>query len=172
MQITSKIVPYLLIDPTLLKTCKQHPIGQYFKTLLIYPWDKIGPKIKETNLVVGYSLYKPLLSVFLRWGCIVCSIWEMWKVSFKYRKPLVASFKLLFLCAFFTIIHLNWLFVSGSTLESYEGYIAMEVAMGNLNEARAIYKRCYAKRFAGTGSEVNSCSICQEVCSLSSWNAS
>ncbi|KAF3340792.1 squamous cell carcinoma antigen recognized by T-cells 3 [Carex littledalei] len=42
---------------------------------------------------------------------------------------------------------------SGSTLESYEGYIAMEVAMGNLNEARAIYKRCYAKRFAGTGSE-------------------
>ncbi|XP_078158298.1 uncharacterized protein LOC144553999 [Carex rostrata] len=42
---------------------------------------------------------------------------------------------------------------SGSTLESYEGHIAMEVEMGNLNEARAIYKRCYAKRFAGTGSE-------------------
>jgi squamous cell carcinoma antigen recognized by T-cells 3 len=31
----------------------------------------------------------------------------------------------------------------------------MEVGMGNINEARAIYKRCYAKRFAGTGSEVN-----------------
>ncbi|XP_078148417.1 uncharacterized protein LOC144543849 [Carex rostrata] len=43
---------------------------------------------------------------------------------------------------------------SGSTLESYEGYIAMEVAMGNLNDARAIYKGCYDKMLAGTGSEV------------------
>ncbi|KAJ4783243.1 Squamous cell carcinoma antigen recognized by T-cells 3 [Rhynchospora pubera] len=42
---------------------------------------------------------------------------------------------------------------SGSTLESHQGYIAMEVEMGHINEARAIYKRCYAKRFARTGSE-------------------
>ncbi|KAG8481746.1 hypothetical protein CXB51_027220 [Gossypium anomalum] len=42
---------------------------------------------------------------------------------------------------------------SGSMLEAWQGYIAMEIALGHINEARAIYKRCYSKRFSGTGSE-------------------
>ncbi|XP_020589092.1 squamous cell carcinoma antigen recognized by T-cells 3 isoform X2 [Phalaenopsis equestris] len=42
---------------------------------------------------------------------------------------------------------------SGSLLEAWQGYIAMEVRMGHINEARSIYKRCYSKRLQGTGSE-------------------
>ncbi|XP_076911634.1 uncharacterized protein LOC143569659 [Bidens hawaiensis] len=42
---------------------------------------------------------------------------------------------------------------SGSMLEAWQGYISMETEMGHINEARALYKRCYSKRFHGTGSE-------------------
>ncbi|KAF6154069.1 hypothetical protein GIB67_018991 [Kingdonia uniflora] len=42
---------------------------------------------------------------------------------------------------------------SGSMLEGWQCYIAMETEMGHTNEARLIYKRCYCKRFLGTGSE-------------------
>ncbi|XVF75100.1 hypothetical protein PTKIN_Ptkin13bG0160900 [Pterospermum kingtungense] len=41
----------------------------------------------------------------------------------------------------------------GSVLEAWQAYMAMEVEIGNINEARAIYKRCYSKKFNGTGSE-------------------
>ncbi|KAJ8755674.1 hypothetical protein K2173_022269 [Erythroxylum novogranatense] len=43
--------------------------------------------------------------------------------------------------------------ISGTMLEAWQGYIAMEIELGHVNEARAIYKKCYSKRFAGTGSE-------------------
>ncbi|PPS16520.1 hypothetical protein GOBAR_AA04048 [Gossypium barbadense] len=43
---------------------------------------------------------------------------------------------------------------SGSMLEAWQGYIGMEIALGHINEARAIYKRWYSKRFSGTGSEM------------------
>lgn len=39
-------------------------------------------------------------------------------------------------------------------LEAWQGYIAMEIELGHLNEAGSIYRRCYSKRFSGTGSEV------------------
>ncbi|PIA47022.1 hypothetical protein AQUCO_01400024v1 [Aquilegia coerulea] len=42
---------------------------------------------------------------------------------------------------------------SGSMLEAWKQYIAMEIEMGHIDEARRIYKRCYSKRFTGTGSE-------------------
>ncbi|KVF74582.1 RNA-processing protein, HAT helix, partial [Cynara cardunculus var. scolymus] len=42
---------------------------------------------------------------------------------------------------------------SGSMLEAWQGYISMETEMGHINEARSLYKRCYSKRFSGTGSE-------------------
>ncbi|KAL5171321.1 Squamous cell carcinoma antigen recognized by T-cells 3 [Glycine soja] len=51
----------------------------------------------------------------------------------------------------------NCLKICGSMLESWTGYIAMEVELGHINEARSLYKRCYSKRFSGTGSE----DICQ-----------
>ncbi|KAK7328362.1 hypothetical protein VNO77_22467 [Canavalia gladiata] len=47
----------------------------------------------------------------------------------------------------------NCLKICGSMLEAWNGYIAMEVELGHINEARSIYKRCYSKRFSGTGSE-------------------
>ncbi|KAL2477653.1 embryo defective [Forsythia ovata] len=43
--------------------------------------------------------------------------------------------------------------ISGSMLEAWQGYIAMEIEMGHINEARSLYKRCYSRRFPGTGSE-------------------
>ncbi|KAJ8529715.1 hypothetical protein K7X08_036550 [Anisodus acutangulus] len=43
--------------------------------------------------------------------------------------------------------------ISGSVLEVWQGYIAMETGMGNINEARSLLKRCYSKRFPGTGSQ-------------------
>jgi len=45
---------------------------------------------------------------------------------------------------------------SGSVLEVWQQYISMEMEMGNIHEARSLYKRCYSKRFAGSGSEVSS----------------
>lgn len=47
----------------------------------------------------------------------------------------------------------NFLKTCGSMLAAWTGYIAMEVELGHINEARSIYKRCYSKRFYGTGSE-------------------
>ncbi|KAM1531250.1 hypothetical protein ACFX1T_020271 [Malus domestica] len=41
----------------------------------------------------------------------------------------------------------------GSMLEAWQGYIAMETELGHVNEARALYRRCYSKRFPRTGSE-------------------
>lgn len=46
-------------------------------------------------------------------------------------------------------------FSSGSMGEAWQAYIAWEIEMGNINEARSLYKRCYSKRFPGTGSEVD-----------------
>ncbi|KAF5449935.1 hypothetical protein F2P56_030331 [Juglans regia] len=43
--------------------------------------------------------------------------------------------------------------ICGSMLEAWQGYIAMEIELGHINEARSLYKRCYSKRFPGTGSE-------------------
>ncbi|CAN4108217.1 unnamed protein product [Withania somnifera] len=43
--------------------------------------------------------------------------------------------------------------IGGSMLDVWQGYIAMETEMGNINEARSLFKRCYSKRFPGTGSE-------------------
>ncbi|KAE9595134.1 putative RNA recognition motif domain, LSM-interacting domain, tetratricopeptide-like helical [Lupinus albus] len=47
----------------------------------------------------------------------------------------------------------NFLKICGSMLEAWKGYITMEVELGHINETRSIYKRCYSKRFSGTGSE-------------------
>ncbi|KAH9627145.1 hypothetical protein KSS87_018385 [Heliosperma pusillum] len=47
----------------------------------------------------------------------------------------------------------NILKLSGAMLEAWQGYISMEIEKGNLNEARSIYRRCYTKKFPGSGSE-------------------
>ncbi|XP_024170815.1 squamous cell carcinoma antigen recognized by T-cells 3 isoform X3 [Rosa chinensis] len=43
--------------------------------------------------------------------------------------------------------------ISGTMMEAWLGYIAMEIESGHVNEARSIYRRCYGKKFSGTGSE-------------------
>ncbi|XP_050375592.1 uncharacterized protein LOC126793188 isoform X6 [Argentina anserina] len=43
--------------------------------------------------------------------------------------------------------------ISGTMMESWQGYIAMEIESGHVHEARSLYRRCYSKKFAGTGSE-------------------
>ncbi|XP_057785379.1 uncharacterized protein LOC131002911 [Salvia miltiorrhiza] len=43
--------------------------------------------------------------------------------------------------------------ICGSMVEAWQAYIAWEIEMGNINEGRSLYKRCYSKRFPGTGSE-------------------
>ncbi|KAL3620760.1 hypothetical protein CASFOL_035672 [Castilleja foliolosa] len=49
---------------------------------------------------------------------------------------------------------------SGSMLEAWLGYIAWEIEMGHITEARSLYKRSYSKKFLGTGSE----KIIQDIC--------
>ncbi|KAL3643800.1 hypothetical protein CASFOL_014615 [Castilleja foliolosa] len=49
---------------------------------------------------------------------------------------------------------------SGSMLEAWIGYIAWEIEMGHITEARSLYKRSYSKKFLGTGSE----RIIQDIC--------
>ncbi|KAG6408686.1 hypothetical protein SASPL_131704 [Salvia splendens] len=43
--------------------------------------------------------------------------------------------------------------ICGSMMEAWQAYIAWEIETGNINEGRSLYKRCYSKRFPGTGSE-------------------
>ncbi|KAK3007834.1 hypothetical protein RJ639_014336 [Escallonia herrerae] len=45
------------------------------------------------------------------------------------------------------------IFCSGSMLKAWQGYIAMEIEKGHINEARSLYRRCYSKRFPEMGSE-------------------
>lgn len=47
----------------------------------------------------------------------------------------------------------NLLKFCGSMLEAWHGYISMEIEVGDLSKARSLYKRCYSKKFPGTGSE-------------------
>lgn len=42
---------------------------------------------------------------------------------------------------------------SGSNVDVWKAYIEMEITLGNISQARSIYKRCYTKRFTDTGSE-------------------
>ncbi|MCO5600438.1 hypothetical protein L7F22_054551 [Adiantum nelumboides] len=42
---------------------------------------------------------------------------------------------------------------SGWMLEAWKGFITMEVKLGNLAEARTLYRRCYTRKFEGKGTE-------------------
>lgn len=43
---------------------------------------------------------------------------------------------------------------SGRMLEVWQNYIAMEILLGNVKEARALYKRCFNRKLDGMGTEV------------------
>ncbi|CAH2078091.1 unnamed protein product [Thlaspi arvense] len=42
---------------------------------------------------------------------------------------------------------------SGGMLAAWHAYIDMEVHLGHIKEARSLYRRCYTRKFDGTGSE-------------------
>lgn len=48
----------------------------------------------------------------------------------------------------------NLIKLSGWMLEAWKGYISMEVSLGNLAEARTLYRRCYTRKFEANGTEV------------------
>lgn len=54
----------------------------------------------------------------------------------------------------FTMVHLYLVLSSGGMLAAWYAYIDMEVHLGHIKEARSIYRRCYTRKFDGTGSEV------------------
>ena len=89
-----------------------------------------------------------------------CGVWEsLLKIWFDhiFSLPYLEDRTLLFdfsVTSFQVCCQLAACFCSGSMLEAWKGYIAMEIELGRINEARSIYKRCYTKRFPGTGSEV------------------
>ncbi|XP_026454194.1 squamous cell carcinoma antigen recognized by T-cells 3-like [Papaver somniferum] len=86
--------------------------------------DYLSPNLKNTN---------GLLHMYAYWARLE---WEL-------GKDLVAA----------RGVWESLLKISGSMLESWEGYVKMEIETGHIDAARSIYKRCYSKRFMGTGSE-------------------
>nr|XP_024368844.1 squamous cell carcinoma antigen recognized by T-cells 3-like isoform X2 [Physcomitrium patens] len=48
----------------------------------------------------------------------------------------------------------NLIKTHGWMLEVWQNYISMELLLGNVKEARTLYKRCYSRRLEGTGTQV------------------
>lgn len=48
----------------------------------------------------------------------------------------------------------NLIKTHGWMLEVWQNYISMELLLGNVKEARTLYKRCYSRRLEGMGTEV------------------
>ncbi|XP_011013793.1 PREDICTED: squamous cell carcinoma antigen recognized by T-cells 3-like [Populus euphratica] len=86
--------------------------------------DYLSPHLKNTD---------GLLQLYAYWG----------RLEMNLGKDLVAARR----------VWESLLKISGSMLEAWQGFIAMETESGHISEARSIYKRCYSKRFPGTGSE-------------------
>ncbi|KAL8141439.1 hypothetical protein V2J09_007460, partial [Rumex salicifolius] len=90
--------------------------------------DYLSPQLKGTDALLQLYTYWARLELSLRKDIAAArSVWE------------------------------SLLKISGLTLEAWKGYIAMEIENDNINEARSIYRRCYTKKFPGSGSE----EICQ-----------
>ncbi|CAI0376799.1 unnamed protein product [Linum tenue] len=91
---------------------------------LQYASDYLSPQLKNTDSLLRLHAYWARLEVYLGKDLVAArGVWE----------------SLLKTC--------------GSMLEAWQGYITMETELGHIGEARSIYKRCYGKRLAGTGSE-------------------
>lgn len=86
--------------------------------------DYLSPHLKNTESLLGMHSY---------WA----------RLELKFGKDLTAA----------RGVWESFLKISGSMLEAWQAYIAWEIEMGNINEARSLYKRCYSKKFPGTGSE-------------------
>ncbi|XP_022940021.1 squamous cell carcinoma antigen recognized by T-cells 3 [Cucurbita moschata] len=105
----------------------------------------------ELEDVLGYSLIKETfqrasdyLSPHLKNSEDLVRLYAYWaRLEINLGKDLVAA----------RGVWESLLKISGSLLAAWEGYIAMEIESNHINNARSIYKRCYSKRFPGSGSE-------------------
>ncbi|KAJ4846914.1 hypothetical protein Tsubulata_010310 [Turnera subulata] len=89
-----------------------------------YASDYLSPQLKDTESLLHLHAYWSRLEVTLGKDLVAArGVWE------------------------------SLLKTSGSMLKAWLDYIAMEIELGHINEARAIYRRCYSKRFPGAGSE-------------------
>lgn len=123
--------------------------------------DYLSPHLKNTDGLLRLYAYWARLEMNL--GKDLVAARGVWESLLKIRQTIYSIhlvlpklFYLVLVCFIFSnfdVMHLNS-FSSGSTLEAWQGFIAMETESGHIREARSIYKRCYSKRFAGTGSEV------------------
>uniref|UniRef100_A0A6N2KJS8 LSM-interacting domain-containing protein n=1 Tax=Salix viminalis TaxID=40686 RepID=A0A6N2KJS8_SALVM len=122
--------------------------------------DYLSPHLKNTDGLLRLYAYWARLEMNL--GKDLVAARGVWESLLKIRQTIYSIYLVLpklfhlvlfcFIFSNFDVMHLNS-FSSGSTLEAWQGFIAMETESGHIREARSIYKRCYSKRFAGTGSE-------------------
>ncbi|CAK7357216.1 unnamed protein product [Dovyalis caffra] len=109
-----------------------------------YASDYLSPHLKNTDGLLRLHAYWARLEMNL--GKDLVAARGVWESLLKIRQT-ICSFD-----CFLLSIHLV-LPKFGSLVEAWQGYIAMETESGHISEARSLYKRCYSKRFAGTGSE-------------------
>ncbi|KAJ6937885.1 hypothetical protein NC652_012239 [Populus alba x Populus x berolinensis] len=98
--------------------------------------DYLSPHLKNTDGLLRLYAYWARLEMNL--GKDLVAARRVWESLLKIRQ---------------TIYSIHLVLPNGSTLEAWQGFIAMETESGHISEARSIYKRCYSKRFPGTGSE-------------------
>ncbi|CAN0913328.1 Squamous cell carcinoma antigen recognized by T-cells 3 [Linum grandiflorum] len=101
-----------------------------------YASDYLSPQLKNTDSLLRLYAYWARLELNL--GKDVVTARGVWENLLKV--PIL-------------IVFFRFSLSSGLMLEAWKGYITWEMESGNIVEARSIYKRCYSKRFAGTGSE-------------------
>ncbi|CAL1385168.1 unnamed protein product [Linum trigynum] len=129
---------------------------------------------RDKEGVLDFSLVRETFQASISWAyyrrllCFVLIVPHMEEYASDYLSPqLKNTDSLLRLHAYWARLELNlgkdlvaargvWeslLKTCGSLMEAWQGYITMETELGHISEARSIYKRCYGKRLAGTGSE-------------------
>ncbi|KAJ6928112.1 hypothetical protein NC651_011959 [Populus alba x Populus x berolinensis] len=98
--------------------------------------DYLSPHLKNTDGLLRLYAYWARLEMNM--GKDLVAARRVWESLLKIRQ---------------TIYSIHLVLPNGSTLEAWQGFIAMETESGHISEARSIYKRCYSKRFPGAGSE-------------------
>ncbi|KAF9623145.1 hypothetical protein IFM89_037726 [Coptis chinensis] len=111
--------------------------------------DYLSPHLKNTD---------GLLLLHEYWARLELSFGKIWLEFVEYGKAclrpgLVSQRNMLPQLSVFVFKHPFNQVKGGSMFEAWKQYIKMEIETGHVTEARGIYKRCYSKKFTGTGSE-------------------
>lgn len=122
-----------------------------------YASDYLTPHLKNTDSLLRLHAYWAHLELNLGKNLVAArEVWEAliknWFVYFICEARPTKQFAYFF---FKFLYDMYGLLFSGSMLEAWLRYISMEKELGNIKEARSLYKRCYSKRFPETGSVVH-----------------